>query len=139
VPIVKNARVVTQPADGSCLFHSLSYGLGDHRTNASALRRDICSFIAKNPDLTISDTSIKDWVQYDSNTTVASYAAKMSGGVWGGGIEMAALTKLKSVNVHVYEKVPDGYRRISAFENPNASKTISVLYQGRMHYDALVM
>lgn len=139
VPIVKNARVVPQPADGSCLFHSLSYGLADHRANASTLRRDICGFIAKNPDLTISDTSIKDWVQYDSNQSVASYAAKMSGGVWGGGIEMAALTKLKGVSVHVYEKVPDGYRRISAFENPNASKTISVLYQGRMHYDALVL
>eukprot|EP00931_Biecheleriopsis_adriatica_P103763 TRINITY_DN78555_c0_g1_i1.p1 TRINITY_DN78555_c0_g1~~TRINITY_DN78555_c0_g1_i1.p1 ORF type:complete len:501 (+),score=89.57 TRINITY_DN78555_c0_g1_i1:72-1574(+) len=138
VPIVRNARVIPQPADGSCLFHSLSYGLAD-RTNASSLRREICSFIAANPDMTISDTSIKDWVKYDSNESVSSYAQRMSGGTWGGGIEMAALTKLRTVNVHVYEKVPEGYRRISAFENSNASKTINVLYQGRMHYDALVM
>jgi len=138
VPIVKHARVIQQPADGSCLFHSLSYGLAD-RSSASSLRREICGFIAKNPDMTISDTSIKDWVKYDSNEAVSSYAQRMSGGTWGGGIEMAAMTRLKNVNVHVYEKAPDGYRRISAFELPDASKTISVLYQGRMHYDALVI
>jgi len=89
--------------------------------------------------MTISDTSIKDWVKYDSNESVSSYAQRMSGSTWGGGIEMAALTRLKGVNVHVYEKAPDGYRRISSFDLPNASKTISVLYQGRMHYDALVI
>jgi hypothetical protein len=61
----------------------------------------------------------------------------MSGGTWGGGIEMAALTKMKSVNVHVYEKCEDGFKRISSFDNPNAQKTISVLYKGRMHYDAI--
>jgi hypothetical protein len=27
--IVANARVVRQPGDGSCLFHSLAHGLGD--------------------------------------------------------------------------------------------------------------
>merc|ERR1719440_143081 len=32
-----NARVVRQPGDGSCLFHSLSYGLAD-RSSASSLR-----------------------------------------------------------------------------------------------------
>ena len=56
---------------------------------------------------------------------------------WGGGIEMAALTQMRKVNVHFYEKCSEGYKRISAFEAPNARKTISVLYQGRMHYDAL--
>jgi hypothetical protein len=36
--IVSSARVVRQPGDGSCLFHSLSYGLGDG-TSASQVKR----------------------------------------------------------------------------------------------------
>lgn len=136
VTIVRNARVVTQPADGSCLFHSLSYGLSD-RSSASSLRREICGYIERNPDEIIADTSLRDWIRYDSGGTVNTYASKMSSGVWGGGIEMAALTKMKNVNVHVYEKCEDGFKRISAFQSPGASKTVSVLYQGRMHYDAI--
>mmetsp|Transcript_50388 Transcript_50388/g.126933 ORF Transcript_50388/g.126933 Transcript_50388/m.126933 type:complete len:527 (-) Transcript_50388:57-1637(-) len=137
-PIVRNARVITQPGDGSCLFHSLSYGLSNG-SNAASLRREICGYIAKNPDMTIADTAIEEWIRYDSNDTVSQYAQRMAGGNWGGGIEMAALTKMKGVNVHVYEKCREGYKRISAFESPGARKTISVLYQGRMHYDAIVV
>lgn len=136
VHVVRNARVVPQPADGSCLFHSLSYGLSD-RSTASSLRREICRYVESNPETIIADTLLKDWIKYDSGGTVQSYAKRMEGGTWGGGIEMAALTKMKTVNVHVYEKCEDGYRRISSFDNPNAQKTISVLYQGRMHYDAI--
>lgn len=137
-PIVRNARVVRQPGDGSCLFHSLSFGLSDE-SSAKTLRRDICGFIAKHPDETIAGTALKDWIYYDSGGTVESYAQRMSQGTWGGGIEMAALTKMRNVNVHVYEKFDGGYRRISAFESPGAQKTVSVLYQGRMHYDAIVV
>eukprot|EP00928_Gymnodinium_smaydae_P057385 TRINITY_DN40631_c0_g1_i1.p1 TRINITY_DN40631_c0_g1~~TRINITY_DN40631_c0_g1_i1.p1 ORF type:complete len:513 (-),score=91.08 TRINITY_DN40631_c0_g1_i1:259-1797(-) len=135
-PVIKNARVVRQPGDGSCLFHSLSYGLSDHSTGQS-LRREICDFIMKNPNIEIGDNSLKDWVQYDGGGDVQAYARQMSGSSWGGGIEMAALTKMKNVNVHVYEACKGGYRRISAFESPGARKVINVLYQGRAHYDAL--
>lgn len=136
VHIVRHARVVSQPGDGSCLFHSLSYGLSD-RSTASSLRRDICRYVESNPDISIADTTLKDWIRYDSGGTVQSYAQRMAGSVWGGGIEMAALTQMKGVNVHVYEKCEDGYMRISSFDHPKAQKTISVLYQGRMHYDAI--
>lgn len=140
VVIVRNVRIIPQPGDGSCLFHSLSYGLGD-RSTASSLRREISGFISKNPDMTIGDTFIKDWVGYDSNyqLTVHSYAQRMSGSSWGGGIEIAVFHKLKGVNVHVYQKNEkgEGYKRITSFDCPSASKTVSVLYQGGNHYDAL--
>mmetsp|Transcript_122859 Transcript_122859/g.342368 ORF Transcript_122859/g.342368 Transcript_122859/m.342368 type:complete len:558 (-) Transcript_122859:141-1814(-) len=138
VPIVRSARVVSQPGDGSCLFHSLSYGLTG-RSSGQALRREIADFIARNPDLEIGDNALRDWISYDSGGNVQSYARQMAGGTWGGAIEMAAFTQMKSVNVHVYEKCSGGYRRISAFAIPNARKTVSVLYQGRAHYDALVL
>ncbi len=40
---LRSARVIRQPGDGSCLFHSLAYGIPG--TSASTLRRDIASFI----------------------------------------------------------------------------------------------
>mmetsp|Transcript_8200 Transcript_8200/g.20359 ORF Transcript_8200/g.20359 Transcript_8200/m.20359 type:complete len:370 (+) Transcript_8200:214-1323(+) len=134
---LKNARVVRQPGDGSCLFHSLSYGLGS--TNASTLRRQIADFVSANPKLEIAETPMNDWVKWDSGTSVQQYASKMAVSGWGGGIEMAACSHLKKVNVHVYEKTLFGnYKRISCFDVPNARQTLHVLYRGGVHYDALV-
>lgn len=43
-------------------------------------------------------------VFWDSGSSVASYCRRMAqGGVWGGGIEMAAVSHLKRVNVFVYQ------------------------------------
>ena len=107
------ARVVRQPGDGSCLFHSLSHGLADG-SSANKLRRETAEFISANPSLMISDSPLKDWVLWDSGSTVAAYSRKMSmGGVWGGGIEMAAVSHLKHVNVYVYQSSAGGYKRIS--------------------------
>lgn len=135
--ILSSAHVVPQPGNGSCLFHSLSHGLGTG--DASSLRREICTYIAKHPDVKIADVPLKSWIKHDSGCdTVKSYASNMkSDSCWGGGIEMGAFAKMKCVNVHVYEKCPKGFQRISAFDVPKAQKTINVLYQGRTHYDAL--
>jgi hypothetical protein len=60
------------------------------------------------------------------------------GGVWGGGIEMAAVSHLKGVNVYVYQQGGGGYKRISSFEGPaGTKKSIRVLYGGGVHYDAI--
>lgn len=148
---IRDARIVQMPGDGSCLFHSLAHGLGPgSNTNARRLRREIADFIAKNPLLEIAETPLKDWVQYDSNSSVASYARRMAVGGWGGGIECAACSRLKRVNVHVYEKTRGSmwsrgsttqYKRISCFDLPGPekklAKTINVIYCGGVHYNAL--
>ena len=42
---------------------------------------------------------------------------------WGGGIEMAACSHLKRVNVHVYERSTYGtYKRISCFDYDNGAR-----------------
>lgn len=72
--------------------------------------------------------------------TPGQYADSISRGGWGGGIEMAVVSSLKKVNIHVYEKqfsIRGGYKRISAFdhpENPEEKPVIRVLYGGRNHY-----
>ena len=137
--VLQQGRQVKMPPDGSCLFHSLCYGLG--KGNAAALRKQIAGWIAANPKKEISGDQLKEWIEWDGGGSVASYTSKMgrSNGPWGGGIEMAACSVIYSVNIHVYERAQrGGYKRISCFDVPGASKTIHVLYTGSMHYDALV-
>lgn len=135
---LRNARVVPQPGDGSCLFHSLSHSL--RATSASKLRAEIADYIAANPNATVGDNPIKDWVLWDTGMDTSSYSRAMrSGSRWGGAVELAVCAKVKRMHVHVYEKSRAGFVRISSFEGdrgPNAG-VINVLYGGRVHYDAL--
>ena len=128
------AIVVEQPGDGSCLFHSLSYEL--NATNAISLRSEICAFIKDNPQLLFSETPLSQWVEWDSQTNVGEYSRKMSQGSWGGGIEMAVTSRIKQVNIHVYEVNREGYKRISAFDYPDRpedKQIVRVLYRGGVH------
>lgn len=143
------ACVVSQPPDGSCLFHALSYGLDDG-SDASSLRREIGEYIARNAEMKIAGTALKDWVEFDSGGGVDDYAADiadMATGSWGGGIELEAIARLKCVNVHVYESGPGGFYRIGCFDavdvEPERHEVINVLYRERgrgcEHYDALIV
>lgn len=136
--IVKNARLVQQPADGSCLFHSLCHGLGPAQ-NASSLRREIAIYIASNPQAKISGDTLEEWVRWDASMCCDSYARQMAREGWGGGIEMAVFSLLKNVSVHVYERRGSAFQRITCFDRPEPSKIVHVVYQGRKHYDALVV
>ena len=129
-------RVIPQPGDGSCLFHSLAYGLG-YSTNAKDLRKEICSFIKTNEHIKMSDVPLKEWIKWDSGKTVDKYAEKMAVSGWGGAIEMAAFSKMKNVNVQVFEECNRDYKLISEFKEPTSLKTIRVLYRGKNHYDAI--
>jgi hypothetical protein len=131
--LLTGARVQKQPGDGNCLFHSLAHGLGGG-TTAGALRRELTSFIERNGDMEIAGTPLKTWVQWDSGATVTSYARRMAvNGCWGGGIELAVVSKLKEVNVSVFEAAGGGslsFKRIGQFVNPTSRRTIHVLYRG---------
>jgi hypothetical protein len=101
------------------------------------LRREICNHINKYPNMRIADTPLSDWIKWDSGGSVGSYTRRMSGGAWGGGIEMASVSMMKDVNVHVYERSGLGFTRISAFDHPvspESKKTVRVLYCGGVHY-----
>lgn len=142
--VLRAGRSVPQPGDGSCLFHSLCFGLNGGRTRgrffAGQLRKELAHFIQQNPRVQIAGDTLEEWVRWDANASVASYARRMATGGWGGGIEMAACALLKKVNIHVYERRKSGcFQRISCFDSPVDTKaTIHVLYQGGVHYDALI-
>jgi len=138
--VLKQAKVVQQPGDGSCLFHSLAFGY-KCAGGARSLRKEIAKWVFNHPDYKISDTPVRDWVKWDAGTSVQNYARSMASGGWGGGIEMASFSQMKRVNVHVFERRRGGgggYKRISVFDVKGADKTVHVLYCGGVHYDALV-
>jgi len=134
------AREVKQPPDGSCLFHALCYGL-NNGIDARRLRKEISCCINDNPEMEIADLALKDWVKMDCGRSIRKYASKMAAGAEGGGIEMEVFTRLKGVNVHVYERCHGGYLRTCCFDGagPNAKATVNILYRKRCHYDALVL
>ena len=107
--------MVHQPGDGSCLFHSMAYGVGSG-CSARALRNEIARFLVHNASTRVAGTAIADWIKYDSRCSVREYAMRMNrGGTWGGGMEMLACSLLKGVSVHVYEHRGGAYKRISLF------------------------
>jgi len=141
--VLRRGHEVRQPGDGSCLFHSLCFGLNGGRKGgqfgANQLRKELASFIARNPHLEMAGDTLEEWVRWDARASVAAYTRRMASGGWGGGIEMAACCLSKRVNVHVYERRRGVFERISCFACPQqTNKTIHVLYQGGVHYDALV-
>lgn len=134
-----DARIVEQPKDGSCLFHSIAYGLKE-RVDPAQLRQHICAFMLEHPDTLVAGTTIEDWVRHDRGVDLGSYVKDIADGGWGGGIEMEVATKVNWVNVHVYEHADGGYRRIADFNSGSEyAETVNILYQGRNHYDALVV
>ncbi|CAJ1377562.1 unnamed protein product [Effrenium voratum] len=136
----KGLKVVHQPGDGNCLFHSLAYGLGKEK--AASLRRRVCDFMQKNPQLEISGSSLTEWIEMTSQSSVDSYASKMRrGGEWGGAPEIAVCARMAEIDVQVYEPGSEGFDLIASFpgneQGTPTPKVVRVLYTGRLHYDAL--
>jgi len=144
VVVIPQAQEIRKPGDGSCLYHALNFGLnqlGRQHGTAAELRRDLADFLRDHPTLPISGDTLDEWVRWDQQCTLPVYARRQRVSGWGGGIEMACFAQKYDVHVHVYKKVPNiGYKRLSIFHAPstNAPK-IDVIYQGDVHYDALVI
>lgn len=137
------ASVVRMPGDGSCLFHSIAYGLGAFgcQEDGYSIRQRVSNFIAQKPECQIGGTPLSSWVNWDSGVNVSSYCSRLSaGGFWGGAIEMAACAQIFSVDVAVYEQeyYSGAFNRISDFLCDVMPRgAVLLVYSGRAHYDAL--
>jgi hypothetical protein len=129
-------RIVSQPMDGSCFFHSVGFFTGE---SASGVRMRIVRWMMAHPDHRIADTTLRDWILYDSNSTVINYCKHMSRlHSWGGGIELSVLPYIYDMTVRVYTF--DGkFHRVSQHKNRSRpSQNIArLLYSGNNHYDAI--
>lgn len=90
-------------------------------------------------ELTIAGTSLAEWIQMLAGVPVPQYAKKMSkSGNWGGAPEIAACAHMKKVNIHVYERRSGSFALTVPFD-VGGDRTVTVLYVGGVHYDALVL
>jgi len=141
---IVNGTIVEQPKDGSCLFHSIAYGLGD-KTCSVELRRDIAAFIAGHPSDKIANTTIQDWVKMVTGEDHYAYAEALADrNTWGGDLELAVATRIMDVNINVFEpqEVEGQFRCIASFGRPFRSgrgSTVSVVFHPERHYDALLL
>ena len=147
--------VVKQKSDGGCLFRSLAYGIG---SDGNSLRRDICAFMAANPNRKIGgDLSLSEWVLFDSSPDTmmhennrmcvfrvfCDYIERMAiRTTWGGELEMSVFAHMNAVCVRVYTYIdkPAGIVQCTLCvpEHLECNRAIvSVLYEND-HYDALV-
>ena len=142
-PVFVRGRLVPQPGDGSCLFHSLSHFVGAPH---SELRNIVSRFIEEHPQEKVVGTPLHKWIEWDSSLNPRAYAARMrTAGSWGGALEMAVLAHIKDMVVYVYEKDPKtaagSFKRIAHFGEESGDggqkRVAHVLYRGRVHYDAL--
>jgi hypothetical protein len=144
VPYLVSGKVVNQPKDGSCLFHSVAFGLGVQTTTATELRRSIAEYIASEASADISNTSIQDWVLMTEGKGHQAYASIIAApNAWGGAIELAVAAKIHSVSIHVFERVKTTgwFRCIASFghkAHPRAKGVVNIIYDAH-HFDALVV
>jgi hypothetical protein len=138
-------RIVRQPGDGSCLFHSLVRGLEGE--SAETLRRRIVAFVRTHPDAPLGDgTTLRDWIQWEHGSDVEAYCRHMANPrAWGGSIELAVAARLLGRDVEVFVLRNAGererMRRIATFPSRSSARpaAVRVLYDGRTHYDAIVV
>ena len=158
---MRDARVVRQRGDNSCLFHSLSFCLTyagivaciDEDNDISGvsglrLREQICSYIRDNEDVVISispdeQRTLSEAVGMEGYTCL-SYCAKMRNVMeWGSVIEISTVAEMFLIGIRVYVPVSRkryftllGTYRCLGFNSE--SREICLLYTGYNHYDSLV-
>ena len=77
--VLRDAKVIEQPADGSSLFHALDLGLcGRSCGGAEELRHELARSIAQHPQLEISGNTLEESVRRDANMSCMGYATRLS-------------------------------------------------------------
>eukprot|EP00971_Amphidinium_carterae_P032705 644075-Amphidinium_carterae.2 len=135
-------RLVPQPADGLCLYHSLAAGLADGST-AADLKRATADYIQCNHDLRVAGVPLYEWQAWESadNTTQRRDNGDAIPGHWGGAVELAAFAAQRHVLIRVFLPPSNGqdYVCAASFGHADSWHSIDLLYSGRNHYDLLVV
>jgi OTU-like cysteine protease len=156
---LSDATVIEQPADGTCLYHALSYCLANSEIflesyssdDGFQLRSTINEFIkVKNETLIYLSPSVRMKISdavHNEGYSCEEYFELMSRRTsWGGAIEISIVAEIFSVNVCIF--VPaDAVTSQRKFKllamvrcslPDTSTKVIYILYRGYNHYVSLV-
>ena len=144
--------VLRQPGDNSCLYHSLSSGLGrcfpQVSFDATSLRCNINSYMSNHASSTIRvgpdiSYSISEVTTEFFGDSLAHYTYNQSNSrSWGGAIEIATLHLMNPVNIYFFRPVPGSsvFQAFGTFESlleGSDSNAIYLLNSGFNHYDSI--
>ena len=141
-PVEAIGKLIKQPGDGSCLYHSLSRGeweLGRRGTPHAELRRELAMWVKSNGPLPFNGKTVSAWLESELGRpmSVAAYAKQQSVDGWGGPLEILAFVLLKKVNVWVWVPLAQGrYRRTSCFNVPHGQKEVGTINISHIYYTA---
>ena len=146
-PLVSSGRLIKQPGDGSCIYHSLHYGLVVlclASPGAATLRVLLAEWAAKQDGprgLRVSGKTLKTWLHWESGGTesLAQYAQRQAVSGWGGVVEIIGTAFTFQLTVEVW--IPTGkaqYTRTAVFEPDGTSLGVVTLCRtDGVHYDYL--
>lgn len=113
------------PDDNSCLFHAISYCLYKDITVSSQLRK------AVSEEILADHETYSDAVLDKPNKEYAKWILKKDS--WGGGIEIAILSKRLEVAIYVLDMDAQQFER---FNEEQFDQFIVIMFTG-VHYDAV--
>ena len=142
-PIEAAGVVEKQPGDGSCLYHSLDFGvkaLGLRSSGSFNLRQFLAAWVKRNGGVVFNGQSIQTWLQAElgSSMTVAQYAQRQSRVGWGGSLEILSFVLSKNMNVWIWVPIGRGrFRRTTCFQVQDRASVgrIDLCLTNAVHYD----
>jgi hypothetical protein len=112
----------------SCLFDSLSHFVKN--MNGKELRKEITSYISKDPVLIDSDVKLSTILQYESQS-IGDYVNEMvKESTWGGGIEIKAFCEMFHISVHIHIIGNDKVVKFYPSQNNFKNKYIEIFWNG---------
>ena len=139
-----SGKLIKQPADGSCLYHTLVFGLRHANLKpppASHLRLNMATWAALHARLVVHGKTLHTWLRWEAggSESYQQYCDRQALCGWDGVIEIIVATRMFQVAVAVWVPLERcRFRRTALFEPDGAAKaTIHVCRTGGVHYDYL--
>ena len=123
----KHLYVKKMDADGNCLFNAVSDQLYGKQDYSSEIRALCCEYLKIEKDY---------YADYITSNNINTYIQIMAkDGVWGGNIELQALSELYNVKIEIYVWSDEPINTLN--EDCSSDNTLRQFYRRKNHYDSI--
>jgi hypothetical protein len=141
---VVSVKLWKAPGDGSCFYHCVTHFTG---ISVKELRNIVSNAVVSRASEDFNGMSLQEWVQNETGMSIQKYAHAVLRGHWGGLVDMQILSDAlrRPFVVYVYDrrqmseatKIMEVHPKSAPGFSCAPNGPILLLYQGRVHYDAL--
>lgn len=109
--IIHRGKLIKQPGDGSCLYHSIVSGLQRlrlPRPTAANLRKQLAAWARVHPRKRIAGSTVRAWLHWEmgGRESLEDYCSRQAVGGWGGVIEIIGAAVEFGVSISVWVPEP---------------------------------